>query len=47
MNYLVLHKPELAIVTYRELLGYTKVSRQAPYDDATVARLQLTAYRTM
>jgi hypothetical protein len=25
MNYLLLHKPELAIVTYRELLGYTKV----------------------
>jgi hypothetical protein len=26
MNYLYLQKPEDALVTYRELLGYTKVS---------------------
>jgi hypothetical protein len=26
MNYLFLQKPEEALVTYRELLGYTKVS---------------------
>jgi hypothetical protein len=28
MNYLYLQKPEDALTTYRELLGYTKVSWQ-------------------
>ena len=28
MNYLYLQKPEDALTTYRELLGYTKVSCQ-------------------
>ena len=30
MNYLYLQKPEDALTTYRELLGYTKVSLQLP-----------------
>jgi len=32
MNYLYLQKPEDALTTYRELLGYTKVSFSAPTD---------------
>jgi hypothetical protein len=46
MNYLFLHRPDEALATYRELLGYTKVSTDAQREAkqaTTMSRSVLTA----
>jgi hypothetical protein len=37
MNYLYRHQPEEALQTYRELLGYTKVSQLSFLPDGRLA----------
>lgn len=41
MNYLFLNRPDEALATYRELLGYTKVSTDAPEEANKASQIDL------